>query len=182
MLTTSDLKTLYKNGHTLGSHTWSHADLQKLDYNGINNELAKVEDAMIKILGVRPTYFRPPYGSYNDLVLQVLRDRGYTKLFMWSDDTEDGNRNGEDVPYAKSIYTRIASDFPKPHMVLNHSPYQSSESNSIVVANPPPSRRPGRTLRRPDPHGQGLQARHRRPVHGLEWRVALHLRQRWLGP
>jgi peptidoglycan/xylan/chitin deacetylase (PgdA/CDA1 family) len=126
-----DLKQLYASGHTIGSHTWSHADLARLNYNQINDELAKVEDAMIKILGVRPTYFRPPFGSYNDLVIQVLKDRGYTKLFMWTDDTEDGNRNGEDVPYAKSVYDRIAGDFPKPHLVLNHSPYAST-ANQVV--------------------------------------------------
>lgn len=72
-----EIRALHAAGHTLGSHTWSHADLTKLDYNGINEELKKVEDAFIRILGLRPLYFRPPFGNYNDLVLQVLRDRGY---------------------------------------------------------------------------------------------------------
>lgn len=63
--------------HTLGSHTWSHPDLTSLSYDQIHTELAKVEDAFIKILGLKPLYFRPPYGSYNDLVLQVLSERGY---------------------------------------------------------------------------------------------------------
>lgn len=129
-----DLKAMYNAGHTIGSHTWSHADLARLNYNQINEELAKVEEAMIKILGVRPTYMRPPFGSYNDLVIQVLKDRGYTKLWMWTDDTEDGNRNGEDVPYAKSVYDRVARDFPKPHNILNHSPYQTTANQVVPYA------------------------------------------------
>lgn len=72
-----EIKALYNAGHTLGSHTWSHANLNNLDYNGINRELERVEEAFIKILGVKPLYFRPPYGAYNDLVRQVLGDRGY---------------------------------------------------------------------------------------------------------
>ncbi|GMK57724.1 hypothetical protein CspeluHIS016_0405580 [Cutaneotrichosporon spelunceum] len=129
-----DLKALYAGGHTIGSHTWSHADLSRLNSAQINTELAKVEDAMIKILGVRPIYFRPPYGSYNDQVIQVLKDRGYSKLFMWTDDIEDGNRNGEDVPFAKSVIDRVARDYPKPHMILSHSPYASTANQVVPYA------------------------------------------------
>lgn len=45
-------------------------------------ELSKVEDAFVKILGVKPRYFRPPYGNINDNVLNVLSERGYTSAFM----------------------------------------------------------------------------------------------------
>ena len=40
-------------------------------------ELEKVETAFINILGLKPLYFRPPYGNINDLALQVLGQRGY---------------------------------------------------------------------------------------------------------
>ncbi|TXT10212.1 uncharacterized protein COLE_04146 [Cutaneotrichosporon oleaginosum] len=127
----ADLKAMYNAGHTIGSHTWSHADLARLNKDQIHDELDRLEVAMMRILGVRPVYFRPPYGSYNNLVLEVLRERAYKKLFMWTDDTEDGNRSGADVPYAKSVYDRIARDYPKPHNVLNHSPYDST-ANEVV--------------------------------------------------
>lgn len=35
-------------------------------------------------LGLKPLYFRPPYGSYNDLVIKVLGERGYKKMFIWN--------------------------------------------------------------------------------------------------
>lgn len=112
------LLNLQAAGHTLASHTWSHPDLTKLDYNGIDQELEKVEAAFIKILGLKPTYFRPPYGNYNDLVLQVLRDRGYQKVFIWSDDTEDAD--GQSVSYGQNVITSAANT-AGPHMVLMHS-------------------------------------------------------------
>lgn len=80
------VKEMYNRGHTLGSHTWSHAHLKGKSYNQISQELEKVETAFIKILGVKPLYFRPPYGEYDDTVLKVLSDRGYKSEFStWSE-------------------------------------------------------------------------------------------------
>ncbi|WOO78040.1 Chitin deacetylase [Vanrija pseudolonga] len=126
------VRTLYAQGHTLASHTWSHPDLTKLDYNGINQELEKLETAFIRILGVKPLYFRPPFGSYNNLVLQVLRDRGYKKLFLWSDDT--GDANGASVQSSKNTYNSIK--FPAPHMVLSHSTIQTTSTQVLPFAVP----------------------------------------------
>lgn len=56
-----------------------------------HDEFYRVEDAMTKILGLKPKYFRPPFGRYNDQVLQVAAQRGYTKMILWSDDTQDAS-------------------------------------------------------------------------------------------
>ncbi|KAL0247293.1 hypothetical protein I308_104329 [Cryptococcus tetragattii IND107] len=68
-------RALYDAGHTLGSHTWSQADLTQLDEAGIQGrdlvllvyspsarfvKPFKVKDAFLKILGVKPLYFQPP--------------------------------------------------------------------------------------------------------------------------
>ncbi|WVQ73535.1 hypothetical protein IAR50_003111 [Cryptococcus sp. DSM 104548] len=114
-----DIKALYDAGHTIGSHTWSHADLNKLSESEINDELEKVETAFIKILGVKPLYFRPPYGNINDQAKKVLGERGYKKIFMWSDDTEDAN--GASTSDSEKVLDGIAKDYPNPHLVLSHS-------------------------------------------------------------
>ncbi|KAK6907885.1 hypothetical protein I203_101886 [Kwoniella mangroviensis CBS 8507] len=123
------IKSLSAQGHTLGSHTWSHADLTQLDEGGIHQELEKVEQAFIKILGLKPLYFRPPYGSYNDLVLKVLSDRGYKKLFLWSEDT--GDANGESTGYSEGVLDGVANSYPSPHMVLSHSTIQTTSSEVL---------------------------------------------------
>jgi hypothetical protein len=140
-------------------------------------ELEKVETAFINILGLKPLYFRPPYGSINDLALQVLADRGYKKVFLWSDDIGEsggyrirthlhtytpthlhtytpthihtphtailtskcgrtvlirlGDANGESVSYSDGVYWNIINDYPNPHLVLDHSTIQTSESDTI---------------------------------------------------
>jgi peptidoglycan/xylan/chitin deacetylase (PgdA/CDA1 family) len=128
------VRDLHAQQHTLGSHTWSHADLTKLDYNGIHQELEKLETAFIKILGLKPLYFRPPYGSYNDLVLQVLSERGYKKVFLWSEDI--GDANGESVQYSKNVYDGVINDYPNPHLVLDHSTIQTTSGQVLPYAVP----------------------------------------------
>lgn len=126
------VRALHAAGHTLGSHTWSHADLTTLDWDGINSELEKVEQAFIRILGLKPLYFRPPYGSYNDLVLQVLGSRGYKKVFLWSDDTSDSD--GGSVQQAKSTVDSVADNSPNPAIILMHSPEPATAYDTVPYA------------------------------------------------
>ena len=70
--------------------------------------------------------FRPPYGSYNDLVLQVAAERGYKKLFLWSDDTQDAS--GASVGAQQGVLDGVIGSYPQPHMVLQHSVLDTSES------------------------------------------------------
>lgn len=83
----------------------------------------------MKILGLKPLYFRPPYGSYNDLVLQVLAERGYKKVFLWSDDT--GDANGQSVQYSQGVLDSVTNQFPNPRLVLSHSVIETSKSSTV---------------------------------------------------
>ncbi|KAJ9112889.1 hypothetical protein QFC19_000444 [Naganishia cerealis] len=124
-----DIRALHAAGHTLGSHGWSHPHFNSLSSDEMNDELEKVEEAFIRILGLRPLYFRPPYGEYNDLLLSVLSARGYTKVFLWSDDTQDGNE--VPVPESEDVYDQVALSYPEPHIILGHSVYAST-ANEVV--------------------------------------------------
>jgi hypothetical protein len=123
-----------------------------LSYDEIHDELYRVEEAFIRILGKKPLYvsplsltlpfssstisndeakanflqFRPPYGSYNDLVLQVLGERGYKKVFLWSDDTQDAS--GASVGAQQGVMDQVIGSYPQPKMVLQHSVLADSES------------------------------------------------------
>jgi len=113
-----DLKAMSAAGHTIGSHTWSHKDLTTLNWDQLHDEFWRVEQAMQKILGLRPKYFRPPFGKYNDQVLAVASQRGYTKMILWSDDT--GDSGGAPTWQSRQTYDRIAGQSGK--IVLNHNP------------------------------------------------------------
>ncbi|KAL3427788.1 chitin deacetylase [Phlyctema vagabunda] len=57
------IKRMYASGHQLASHTWSHADLCTITSAQRKNEMYKLEMAMRNLVGVIPTYMRPPYSS-----------------------------------------------------------------------------------------------------------------------
>ena len=50
-----------------------------------------VDNAIKSIIGVKPTYMRPPYGSIDGLVTSVLSKAGY-KIVLWDQDTNDWQR------------------------------------------------------------------------------------------
>lgn len=71
------VQRMVNEGHQVGSHTWSHADLATLDSNGITSQMTQLETALLSIIGKFPTYMRPPYFSYNSATLTTLGNLGY---------------------------------------------------------------------------------------------------------
>lgn len=71
------IQRMFNEGHQIGSHTWSHADLSTLNRQQRYDQVVKNEIALTDILGFFPTYLRPPYESCNADCLNDLRDLGY---------------------------------------------------------------------------------------------------------
>jgi peptidoglycan/xylan/chitin deacetylase (PgdA/CDA1 family) len=78
----SILRRAYNEGHQIASHSYDHLDLAKLDIDGIWAQAYRNDKAIEQVLGVMPTYFRPPYGSVNDLVLTALGSWGYQVVWQ----------------------------------------------------------------------------------------------------
>lgn len=79
------VQDVYKRGFELGNHSWDHADLRTLDRKGVIDEIYDTQDAIYKLTGHEPAYFRPPYGALNDTVLEA-NQMGYA---FWDVDSED---------------------------------------------------------------------------------------------
>jgi len=130
-----EIRAAYANGTNLiGSHTWSHPDLTTLSTSEIKKELDLVETALKKILGIKPKYFRPPYGSYNDNILKILKEYNYD-VILWDVDTEDAD--GASVSYSEKQYSNFVKKYPKASghgMALNHSPYSSTAHTVLPYA------------------------------------------------
>ncbi|CAH0025075.1 unnamed protein product [Clonostachys rhizophaga] len=73
----SVVQRIYSSGHQVGSNTWSNADLDTLNKNGIESQLYQLEDALRGIIGVYPTYLLPPNGKTNQLVRDTAASLGY---------------------------------------------------------------------------------------------------------
>jgi len=117
------VKYAYQKGHQIASHTWAHKDLATLDRTAMNREFWLLELALRRIIGVKPAFMRPPYGSYNNLVLEVAKERGQ-KVAMWDFDSRDSL--GATPAQSKQLYTDIANKRPTSIVALNHEVYQST--------------------------------------------------------
>jgi len=84
------LKSIHKDGHELGNHGYKHAHHSKLTPEGNRQEIKKTEEAVHRITGCKTTLFAPPYGDFNDTVVDTAEAMGY-KVIMWSIDTIDWN-------------------------------------------------------------------------------------------
>ena len=78
----------YNNGNTVANHSWSHPELTRLTASAILSQLTSTSDAIQAAIGVRPTFFRPPYGAFNRAVLEQASHLGVTTV-LWNDTAED---------------------------------------------------------------------------------------------
>jgi len=60
----------------LYNHTTSHADLSGLSKEQIIQEVSNADNDLLTKLGVKSTIVTYPYGSYNDLAIQTLKEMG----------------------------------------------------------------------------------------------------------
>ncbi|RKP11195.1 polysaccharide deacetylase [Thamnocephalis sphaerospora] len=103
------LKRAYDSGHQIASHTYSHADLTAIGSDQIRSEMTLLDDQLRRLIGVKPTYMRPPYGAVNDQVLNVMRQLNY-RVVLWNLDTNDCRRSPSDVkPALATIQNALAN-------------------------------------------------------------------------
>lgn len=79
---------IHSNGYTIGSHSMNHLNMKKLPYEKQKNEVMDCVEALKKIIDEDIILFRPPYGSYNKQLIDLVTDHEY-KVVLWNNDPED---------------------------------------------------------------------------------------------
>lgn len=82
------VKTVYEHGFEIGSHSWDHPDLRKLDAAGVNKQVTDTQNEIFSITGFEPKIIRPPYGATNQVSKEIIANNGL-KIALWNLDTED---------------------------------------------------------------------------------------------
>lgn len=104
----------YDSGHTVGNHTWGHADLPALSAPSVIWQMTTDQDIITQTIGIRPVFFRPPYGAFNALTLQDVNYFGLVG-FMWSVDPRDWSRPG-----VGAIVATVLSETGNGSIILMH--------------------------------------------------------------
>ncbi|KAM0746717.1 glycoside hydrolase/deacetylase [Meredithblackwellia eburnea MCA 4105] len=130
----SDIQARYAAGHQIAAHTWTHPDITTLTATRLNQEITLLETALLKIIGVKPKYFRPPYGSYNQAAVNIITSRGY-KIVTWNFDS--GDSVGATPAQSITSYTKYTNLGTKKAATmaginaLNHETYTGT-ANKVV--------------------------------------------------
>lgn len=80
-----------REGHEVANHTFNHMySNRSTGASKVLREMDAAEKSIIEAGAERPVLFRPPGGFYNDTLVQMAKQKGYTiVLWSWHQDTRD---------------------------------------------------------------------------------------------
>lgn len=83
-----DVKKILEDGHDLGNHSENHKQMSTLSQTECREEIMKVHEKVKELTGYEMDLFRPPYGDYNNQVINVTYACGYYPI-QWDVDSLD---------------------------------------------------------------------------------------------
>ena len=110
------MQRVYREGHEIGNHTFTHPDISDISQAQLDLQLNLTERLFGSKLGVQPLYFRPPYSidqspDTNDQAAPVdhIQSRGYTIVGNQLD-TNDWDEHPKKTPQeiADAILQQLA--------------------------------------------------------------------------
>ena len=82
------VKKIAGGGHAIGTHSTTHSYMSKLTEAQIEEELTRSSMAIKAVTGEEVTLFRPPYGDYDDLLIETAERLGLYTI-QWDVDSLD---------------------------------------------------------------------------------------------
>lgn len=109
------VKEIYNRGFEIGIHSNTHPDMTKLTRKQIEEELTINIKLIEDLINIKPTLFRPPFGYYNNTLIEVCDDLGL-QCIEWSVDSLDWKGLS-----ASEISGRVCSKAKRGDIILFHN-------------------------------------------------------------
>lgn len=90
-----DVKRIYAAGHDLGNHSENHKNMSELSVEQCCDEIQGVHKKVQELTGYDMFLFRPPFGDYNNTVMETAEALGYYGI-QWDVDSLDWKDYGTD--------------------------------------------------------------------------------------
>jgi len=97
-----DVKAIAAAGHDLGNHSENHKQMSQISAAECREEILKVHDRVKELTGKDMILFRPPYGDYNDTLIETANSLGY-HVIQWDVDSLDWKDYGADAIVSKVL-------------------------------------------------------------------------------
>lgn len=109
------VKKIDEAGHDIGTHSATHPYMSKLGKATVAKELTTSKEAIEKITGKTVKVFRPPYGDYNDTLVETAQELGLYTI-QWDVDSLDWKNLS-----AGEIRNRVVPKVKNGSIVLFHN-------------------------------------------------------------
>ncbi len=110
-----DLIEISNRGHEIGTHSKTHPNMSKLSVDEITNELISSKTIIENLTGKKVELFRPPYGDYDNDVIETASSLGLYTI-QWDVDSLDW----KDLS-SSQITKRIVSKVKSGSIILCHN-------------------------------------------------------------
>lgn len=119
-------KQIVREGHEIGSHSYTHPDLTQLNSSEIKEEVLKTDKAVFHATGVLPKNFRPPYGAINGAVAQIIG----LPIIQWNVDSEDWKVINKEL-----IVNNVVQTVEHGSIILIHDIHETSVNSIPEMVN-----------------------------------------------
>jgi len=101
-------------GHEIGNHSYTHPHMTQIPLTEVSNQIIRTNAVIRSITGVSPYLFRPPFGEFNQAILNTVARLGFVTI-MWTVDSLDWQDPGVD-----QIINRVVNNIQPGAIVLMH--------------------------------------------------------------
>jgi len=110
------VKALADAGHQIQNHSNTHPHMPQLSKEQMKDEIESCNEKIKKITGVCPTLLRPPYGDYDNVLIETMTELNMNTI-QWDVDSLDWKDNAS----PESICHRVTSKVKNGSIVLFHN-------------------------------------------------------------
>lgn len=125
------LKLIHERGQIIGNHAWDHEDLKKMSNADAAKQVEDVQDIVTDTIGITPQFFRPPFGSGNDALKEVVDKNGM--LYMtWSNGSLDWDKSTKNQP-DKVIQNVLDQLNPGSNILMHELPWTAEALDGLLI-------------------------------------------------
>ncbi|NOV03235.1 polysaccharide deacetylase family protein [Paenibacillus planticolens] len=121
------IRRIVREGHVIGNHSYSHANLPTLTVDKFQNQIMNTENVLQGLIGYAPKLIRPPYGAINEEQVRWVADHHYL-IVNWNVDSLDWKSLT-----SEQVLNNIMQQTKPGSIILQHSGGAASQDLSGTV-------------------------------------------------
>ena len=121
------VRMIAEQEHLIGSHAYNHPDMARLSKAQNLQQITETNEIIEAIVKVRPKWFAPPSGSFNEQVVELAHGEGMETI-LWTVDTIDWKN-----PSVSVMINRVMKNIHPGAMILMHPTKPVAEGLSTLI-------------------------------------------------